>query len=128
VDQPGLVLGLDRGGSCKGVVFRVPAPKREATIAYLRARELVTLVYKEIHLQARLDDGRVVSALSYAADRSHIQYAGRLAPSELKRLVSQGVGASGINTEYVLNTYQHLQELGIHDEQLDWLTRQLQQA
>src|SRR5579863_1684469 len=55
-ERPGLVLGLDRGGSCRGMAFRVAANHAEETIAYLRAREQVTSVYKELHLQARLDN------------------------------------------------------------------------
>src|SRR5579863_4521013 len=74
-ESPGLVLGLDRGGSCKGVAFRVREEDALATVAYLRQGEQVTLVYRELHLRAQLDDGRGVTALSYAVDRTHGQYA-----------------------------------------------------
>src|ERR1700728_4227485 len=47
-EQPGLVLGLDRGGACRGVAFRVAEKHRAATVAYLRAREQVTSVYREV--------------------------------------------------------------------------------
>src|SRR3954454_21993452 len=47
-ERPGLVLGLDRGGACRGVAFRVPQKHRLATVAYLRAREQVTSVYREV--------------------------------------------------------------------------------
>ncbi len=47
-ERPGLVLGLDRGGSCKGIAFRVDAAQSEATLAYLRQREQVTSVYREV--------------------------------------------------------------------------------
>src|ERR1700741_5289250 len=45
--KPGLVLGLDRGGACRGIAFRVAAKHRASTLAYLRAREQVTSVYLE---------------------------------------------------------------------------------
>jgi cation transport protein ChaC len=122
-DRPGLVLGLDRGGSCKGVAFRVSGAAAESTRAYLRAREQVTLVYREITLRSRLADGRSVAALCYVADRSHIQYAGRLDRPELVRLVTQGEGISGKNTDYVKNTHAHLVELAIRDATLEWLAR-----
>lgn len=120
-ERPGLVLGLDRGGSCKGVAFRVAAPAAKATLAYLRGREQVTLVYRETVLPTRLADGRVVDAVCYVADRRHAQYAGRLEPAELMRLVSQGEGVSGSNPEYVKNTHRHLAELAIRDETLEWI-------
>ncbi len=122
-ERPGLVLGLDRGGSCKGVAFRVNADRVEATLAYLRGREQVTSVYREVFLPARLVDGRQVAAVCYVADRGHAQYAGRLEREELLRLISQGVGASGDNPAYVRNTHAHLTELAIRDETLAWLTR-----
>ncbi len=123
-ERPGLVLGLDRGGSCRGIAFRVAARHRQETIAYLRAREQVTSVYRELYLDARLGNGRSVTALSYAVDRSHIQYAGRLARAEVARLVAQGQGISGANPDYVRATQAHLAELGITDATLDWLAQE----
>ncbi len=124
-DRPGLVLGLDRGGSCKGVAFRVAGAGAEAALAYLREREQVTSVYREVFLQARLTDGARVAAVCYVADRTHAQYAGRLDRAELVRLVSQGVGLSGANPDYVRNTQAHLAALAIRDETLEWLARRL---
>ncbi len=124
-EKPGLVLGLDRGGSCKGIAFRVPQADSAATIAYLRGREQVTLVYRELYLRAGLDDGRAIEALSYAVDRKHVQYAGRLEKDELERLVLQGQGLSGANPDYVRNTQAHLAELGIVDTTLEWLAARL---
>jgi glutathione-specific gamma-glutamylcyclotransferase len=124
-EKPGLVLGLDIGGSCKGVAFRVSAAAVDAVVAYLREREQVTLVYREVMVDARLDDHRRVPALCYAVDRTHIQYAGRLKRDELERLVIQGRGLSGANPEYVRNTQDHLESLGIRDETLEWLSRRL---
>ncbi len=121
--RPGLVLGLDRGGSCKGVAFRVGAVRAEATLAYLRAREQVTSVYQERILPAMLADGTPVAVVCYVADRGHSQYAGRLDRDELVRLVGQGVGLSGDNLDYVKNTQSHLADLAIHDATLAWLAR-----
>ena len=78
-ERPGLVLGLDRGGACRGVAFRVEAALGEATMRYLRERELVTAVYLERTVPRDLDDGATVAALTYLADRAHGQYAGPIA-------------------------------------------------
>jgi cation transport protein ChaC len=124
-ERPGLVLGLDRGGSCKGVAYRVEAAAAAETRAYLRAREQVTLVYREVSLKSRLADGTIVDALGYVADRSHVQYAGRLDKAELVRLVRQGEGISGKNADYVKSTHVHLTELAIRDATLEWLAQRL---
>ena len=124
-DKPGLVLGLDRGGSCRGVAFRVAAGAAEATIAYLRAREQVTMVYVERHLRATLADGRVVPAVAYVVDRAHAQYAGTLDLPTLERHVRQGVGVSGANPDYVRATYAHMLDLGITDDVLGSLARRV---
>ncbi|WP_374305523.1 gamma-glutamylcyclotransferase [Methylocella sp.] len=123
VERPGLVLGLDRGGSCRGVAFRVEAARAPATLACLRAREQVTAVYRELVLPALLPGGESVGAVAYVADRRHLQYAGGLGREDLLRLIRQGVGLSGRNVDYVLNTCGHLAELAIRDETLEWLAR-----
>jgi len=124
-ERPGLVLGLDRGGACRGVAFRVAAAQSAPTIDYLREREQVTGVYLERRVLAHLADGTTATALTYVADRSHAQYAGRLEREELLNLVAHGVGASGSNVDYVLNTEAHLRESGVADPTLEWLAVQL---
>lgn len=117
--RPGLVLGLDRGGSCVGLAFRVPGELRDEVVAYLRERELVTSVYLERLLPARLETGERVTALCYVVDRRHRQYAGRLSEAEAAAIVTGGVGRSGRNEEYLLNTVDHLKALGIRDRWLE---------
>jgi cation transport protein ChaC len=124
-ERPGLVLGLDRGGSCRGVAFRVEAAKADATIAYLRAREQVTSVYVERRVRLRLDDGREVEALTYVVDRGHVQYAGKLPLDKILEYVRSGVGQSGENPAYVLNTHRHLAELSLRDDVLARLVNAL---
>ncbi len=119
-EHPGLVLGLDEGGACRGVAFRVASDKRDATIAYLREREQITEVYVEAVRPVSLLDGsgRELEALCYVVDRAHPQYAGRLSTEAQARLVRSAVGGSGTNIDYVLNTVRHLEEAGIHDAEL----------
>ncbi|MCG6207654.1 gamma-glutamylcyclotransferase [Rhodopseudomonas sp. HC1] len=119
-EQPGLVLGLDRGGACRGIAFRVADKHRTQTVAYLREREQVTSVYREVKRSVWLEDDarRRVSALAYVVDRGHAQYAGRLTPAEQLRLVRQGHGRSGPNRDYVLSTVHSLEAQGCRDPQL----------
>jgi cation transport protein ChaC len=122
---PGLVLGLDRGGSCRGVAFRVRSADAGATLAYLRDRELVSYVYRELVRPVEVAGGSRVPAVLYAADRAHAQYAGALTRAKRLALVARGVGVSGTNRDYVLNTLAHLDALGVHDPELTWIAAHL---
>ena len=124
-ERPGLVLGLDRGGTCRGLAFRVAEAEAEAVRQYLREREQVTSVYLERRRPIRLDDGSERHALAFLIDRAHPQYAGKLDAETQLRIVAGAHGASGANRDYVLNTAAHLEELGVHDERLAWLAQRL---
>jgi glutathione-specific gamma-glutamylcyclotransferase len=126
-ERPGLVLGLDRGGMCRGIAFRVAAAERRKTIDYLRAREQVTTVYVEVMRRIELEDKarRQVSALCFIVDRSHVQYAGRLSVEESLHHIRQGHGRSGPNREYVLDAVQALEALGYRETQLHILAERL---
>ncbi|MBZ9726569.1 gamma-glutamylcyclotransferase [Mesorhizobium sp. CO1-1-11] len=117
--RPGLVLGLDHGGSCVGLAYRVPGELRDEVIAYLRERELVTSVYVERMLKVRLDGGGTVEAVAYIVDRKHEQYAGALDAADAAAVVRGAVGRSGDNEDYVLSTLKHLEPLEIRDHWLE---------
>jgi cation transport protein ChaC len=124
-EQPGLVLGLDRGGACPGVAFEVDAALREPTIRYLREREQVTAVYLERVAPITLEAGDRVLAVTYVADRLHYQYAGRLDRGAMLEYVRAGRGKSGDNAQYILETNDHLLALGVRDPDLEWLSANL---
>jgi len=126
-EKPGLVLGLDRGGACRGVAFRVAEKHRGETVAYLRAREQVTSVYREVMRSVWLENEprQRVSALAYVVDRGHVQYAGRLSLPEQLRHVQQGHGQSGPNREYVIATVKAIEAEGFRDSQLHQLATML---
>jgi glutathione-specific gamma-glutamylcyclotransferase len=122
-EKPGLVLGLDRGGACRGIAFRVAARRRKETIDYLRGREQTTNVYREVMRSVWLENEarQRVSALAYVVDRGHVQYAGRLSQAEQLRFVRQGHGRSGNNRDYVLSTVRSIEAQGFRDPQLHQL-------
>ena len=126
-EKPGLVLGLDRGGACRGIAFRVAAKLRNDTIGYLRGREQTTNVYREVMRSVWLEDEarQRVSALAYVVDRGHVQYAGRLSLTEQVRYVRQGHGRSGANRDYVLSTVKALEAQGCRDRPLHQLAAML---
>src|ERR1700719_751179 len=126
-ERPGLVLGLDFGGMCRGIAYRVAAAARKATLHYLRAREQVTMVYRECVRPVVLlsHPERRVQAVCYLVDRSHPQYAGRLKLAEQLHHVRQGHGISGQNREYVLAAVKELEALGCRDRDLHMLAERL---
>lgn len=126
-ERPGLVLGLDRGGACRGIAFRVAGARRAATLAYLREREQATAVYLEVERRVTLarPGNPVVRAVTYIVDRGHPQYAGRLSREQQLHIVRQGHGRSGANPDYVRNTVKAMEEHGFRDADLHWLAMHL---
>ena len=114
--RPGLVFGLDRGGSCRGCAYRVAVENVDEVIAYLDDREMLNKVYVPKYLKVRLDDGRRVSGYGFVARREHRQYAGKLPVARTAELIRQGRGPHGSGFEYVANTVRHLDDIGIHDD------------
>lgn len=123
VEAPGLVLALDEwpGASCLGLALAVREGHEDATLAYLRERELVSSAYLEKTLELELTDGRRVQAVTYVIDPVHDQYCGGMPLEEQAGIIARAVGGRGPNTEYLHNTVAHLRALGIDDADLEWL-------
>ncbi len=122
-EDPGLVLALDaiEGTECEGLALRVEPGTEDETLAYLRERELISSAYLEKTCKVRLRDGRTVDAVTYVIDADHVQYCGGLPLEEQAQIIANAVGGRGPNTEYLFNTAQHLNELGLVDADLEWL-------
>jgi cation transport protein ChaC len=129
-ERPGLVLGLDHGGACRGIAYRVPAAARAATVTYLREREQVTSVYRECvrPIWLRRQPEQRLPALCYLVDRGHVQYAGRLSLEQQLHHVRQGHGRSGANRDYVIATIAALEQLGYRESRLHLLAERLRGA
>lgn len=123
--QPGLVLGLDSGGSCLGCVFEVAEADKQAVAEYLWEREMITSVYTPRLVRAHGSTGAHV-ALTFVLDRRHAQYAGTLSPDEAARHVRCASGRSGPNPEYVRETLAHLRALDVDDHGLAAVLRHLE--
>lgn len=118
--RPGLVLGLDHGGVCDGVLLRVPRSQASEVLAYLRRRELMYGVYREVHLPVVCEDrpGEATMALTYVAERAHPSYAGGLTLNAQARIIRGAAGAGGPNLDYLANTVRELGRLGLHERRL----------
>lgn len=114
-ERPGLVLGLDRGGSCVGLAMRVGEDRAAATLAALVARELSTQAYRPKLLAVRLGPGETVPALTFVARPEHPQYVRDLSVADQARLVRQGSGSYGSSLDYLRAVCQGLAARGIRD-------------
>ena len=112
--RPGLVLGLDRGGSCHGMAFRVAADNVAGVTEYLWHREMISGVYQPIMTTIDIG-GRTAQAAAFVANPRHRQYCAERDPAVMAELVLQGVGESGANPDYLFSTVAHLDELGLRD-------------
>lgn len=117
-EQPGLVFGLDAGGSCVGRAYQIAPARKPRVIKYLYQRELVTDVYTPRWHNVYLAGGETVTALTFTVNRQHPQYAGRLSPEVMAETIAHARGRSGPNPDYVLSTLAHMEELGIQEPTL----------
>jgi cation transport protein ChaC len=117
---PGLVLGLDRGGSCRGVVYRLPAPLAMDELHLLWRREMVTGAYSPRWLHVDCE-GRPLIALGFVVKRDHPQYTRKLTIDEQAEVIAHACGAFGSSADYLERTRVSLATHGIVDLYLERL-------
>jgi cation transport protein ChaC len=124
-ENPGLVLGLDRGGSCRGLVFRIAQGNKAAVKSYLDERELVTYAYLAKVLRVQVAEGSV-EAYTYIADRRHGQYAGDLGIERAAEIIMAAEGVGGLNRDYLINSLRRLESEGYRDPHLHALLKRVE--
>jgi len=114
------VLGLERGGTCRGVAMRLPAPLALDELHLLWRREMVVNSYRPrwVKLDA---DGRELVGLTFVVRRDHPQYAGKLSPAEQVEVLASATGAFGSSLDYLERTRVALVSHGIADPYLERL-------
>ncbi len=126
-ERPGLVLGLDRGGACKGIAYRVHRGEASTALHYLWEREMANRTYRLRAVPLALPDGAAVTGQAFIVDRKHRSYAGRLSLEETARLILQGIGARGPCRQYLENTVCELKKLGLVDGPLHRLEQKVKE-
>lgn len=121
--RPGLVLGLDRGGVCDGRVFRVAREAADEVLSYLRAREQISGVYREAHVEVQLLDGTHARrwAVTFIAEPAHPSFAPRLQLATQAAIIAAARGQTGTNLDYFLETLSALRGIGIREPELERL-------
>ncbi len=122
VQTPGLVFGLFTGGSCQGMVFRIPAANGLETLGRLWLREMPTGVYDPRWLDCVTPGGRV-RALAFTLSRQSPNFTGELSEAHYRHIFANAAGRYGTSLDYALQTLQELQRHGIRDRALARLMR-----
>lgn len=126
-ELPGLVFGLDLGGSCRGMAYRIDASRVQDVFPRLWQREMSTGCYQPRWLRCRSDDGEI-RALSFVMDRSHPGYVTGLSLEQQADIILRASGSCGPCSDYVLETAKALRQANIRDARLDTLARYLEPA
>ena len=125
-EQPGLVLALDRGGSCTGVAFRLAGEGATEHLDVLWRREMAMASYRPAWLPCTLADGRRVDALAFVMRRDATSYTGKLADPIVRTVLGCASGRYGTTLDYVSRTVEALRESGMPDRALEALLKRCQ--
>ena len=129
-EHPNLMMGLDRGGECHGILYRLPPGEEETNLAALIRREMrikppagrpITQVARWLMVDAR---GEEVKAVAFVLNRSGPGYQGRRSPEETADILAKSCGANGSGAEYLHKTVAKLAAHGIYDRNL-WRLQEL---
>ena len=121
-EKPGLVLGLDRGGSCRGIAYRLAQASLATEIDRIWTREMTGFVYHMTPLGISTARGNI-GGYAFTVRRDSRDYAGRLPLDVAARIIAASCGDRGRNSDYLASTARHLEELGIADSALHRIER-----
>lgn len=119
-EQPGLMLGLERGGSCQGVAYHIAADAVHEELDVIWRREMISSAYVPRWVRVHTPSG-LVQALTFTIEPHHERYARGLTDDEAAAAIATASGFLGACADYLINTVDHLAELGIHDQPLERL-------
>lgn len=125
-DRPGLMLGLEPGGSCRGVAFRIAEDEVETELDIIWRREMVTAAYRPTWVTAK-SEAETLRAIAFTINRAHPRYAGRLPEARIVEALATARGPVGPCCDYLFNTVAHLEELGVPDRRLAALCRAIRE-
>jgi cation transport protein ChaC len=124
-DLPGLILGLDLGGACGGIVYRIPAEEAALELAVLWRREMADGAYTPRWVGVETDQGRL-AAVTFTINRAHSRYAGKLDQARVASVIARAAGMMGRCSDYLDSTVTSLEAHGIRDRKLRALNRRVQ--
>jgi glutathione-specific gamma-glutamylcyclotransferase len=123
-ERPGLVLGLERGGACRGAAFHIAPQAVEEELAIVWRREMISGAYVPRWVEVRTALGQI-GAITFVINRAHERYARFLPDDRVAEVIATAEGWLGPCADYLINTVDHLAALGIHDRPLETLRAQV---
>jgi cation transport protein ChaC len=123
-ERPGLVLGLERGGSCQGVAFHIAPDAALEELMIVWRREMLSDAYQPRWVEVHSPLGRL-PAIAFVINPAHERYARALGDAQIAETIATAAGFLGPCADYLVNTVDHLAELGIHDRPLERLRQQV---
>lgn len=124
-ELPGLMLGLESGGSCEGIAYRLAPHQVRSELAILWNREMLAGVYQAQWVPTRLRDGRTVTAVTFVVDTAHCQYCGDLPMERAAHHIAFAEGRRGACRDYLANTVAHARALNIEDPYIEELVQRV---
>ena len=121
VEKPGLMLAVDRGGSCTGIAHRIAADKVESELTVLWYREMLSGAYEPRWINADVEEVGRNRALAFVINRSHPRYEGILAEETIAQRIAVAAGQFGTNRDYLYHTETFLNGLGVADRPIQRL-------
>jgi cation transport protein ChaC len=125
-EQPGLTLALEPGGSNKGIAYRISANNAEQELKLIWNREMIGGSYLPKVVNLHTINGKkidVVSAIAFIMNRDHDNYVRKLDPKTMAKVIASAEGPLGKCRDYLFNTVTHLDDLGLSDEKLSKLSK-----
>jgi cation transport protein ChaC len=116
------MLALDHGGACKGLAFRIAAPKIREELGLLWQREMFGGAYNARWVSLATENGPI-RAVTFVINRKHPRYLPELSDEQTAAIIATGCGDLGTCREYLENTIAHLAELGVRDIGLERIAR-----
>jgi cation transport protein ChaC len=119
-EQPGLALGLEPGGACRGSLFRIDGAIAEQELRILWRREMLMGSYHPRWVRAR-SRGEDLTALTFVINRGGHGYAGKLSEAQIVDTMLRAAGLYGSSADYLMRTVEGLNHCGIRDARLERL-------
>ncbi len=125
--RPGLMLGLERGGSCKGIFYKIDRREIRTELDIVFRRELITAAYRPTWVSARVLGKSPFKAIAFVINRDHNRYAGMLDDETVIQTIADAKGTLGSCSDYLYETVLQLENLGMPDRRLASIARHVRQ-